>query len=344
MTIGEAIEKHLCCPYDHAPLTVVWKEPDARGRIFCSQCRREWAVEEGIPSLMPDYYYRPAEVRPAVENAADCLSELATRDRQATVYESLFSTEETEIETAATLREWRVRATDVVAELGVGTGRMLSYASRCAAVIGCDYSLDSLKQARRKGLGNLILVQADVTLLPLRDDSVDAMLSVGVFQHLPSQALRRRHLEECWRCLRAGGEYLMSGVYNFRLQDRLRDIRTVYTKDDVHGGADGKTGYHTENRIYYYNFDIRELRREGVRCFEVLDAFGFLVDIGRVGKVLAFLLGADRADRLWQRTVFGRWFGRLLLMRMRKGIGPLHSPRPAFPMVAAGAADRGGMA
>src|SRR6185436_18660288 len=102
------------------------------------------------------------------------------------------------------------------------------------------------------------------------------------------------------------------------LRERLRDVQMVYTRDDVHGGADGKTGYHTNNRIYYYNFDIRELRREGKRYFEVIDVFGFLVELGTIGQVLRRVLGAYRADRVWHRTMIGDWFGKLLLMRMRK--------------------------
>lgn len=318
MTFQDILDRYLCCPYDHGDLKDEWRREDGSGMLHCACCGRVWPVVDGIACLLPDGYAPDKAATPPDEARADCLSEMAARDQQAGQYEGLLSPKQTEVEIRTTMRELRIGPGDVVAELGVGTGRLLRYAGRCALVIGCDYSLRSLRELQRKGLPNVVPVQADATLLPLRGESVDAVLSVELFHHIPSQALRRRHLAECRRILRHGGTYLMSGVYNFTLRERLRDVQTIYTREDDHGGADGKTGYHTDNRIFYYNFDHRELRREGERFFTVREVLGFLVDVGFLGKLLGAVLGAYRADRLWQRTGIGLRFGRLLLMRMRK--------------------------
>jgi hypothetical protein len=266
---------------------------------------------------MPDYYKKrePAEKNDVV---IDCLSEISSRDRQAKIYDRILSQRRNIIELQTTAREFRPNAQDIVAELGAGTGRALGYSERCKLVIACDYSLESLMELRNKGFGNVIPVQADVTQLPIRSGGVDKILSVELFHHIPSQSARRKHLEECDRILVDKGEVLMSGIYNFTLKERLRDVKMVYTKDDTHGGADGKTGYHTDNTVYYYNFDIRELKDEANLYFEVIETFGFLVDLDVLGRLLDKILGPYRSDSLWQRTKVGNWFGQLLLIKMRK--------------------------
>ena len=199
-------------------------------------------------------------------------------------------------------------------ELGVGTGRALKYAEHCRLIIACDFSMASLQTLQEKHINNLILIQADATLLPLRSGIIDATLSLGMFHHIPAQQAQRRHLQECHRILRHGGQYVMSGVYNFTLFKRLRDVKTVYTKDDLHPGTEGKTGFHTNNTIFYYNWDLRELRSEVERYFRVVDVFGFWIDIwvdyfGCLGRLMDRLFGAYRVDRVWQHTWIGNWFG-----------------------------------
>jgi len=324
MTLEEVLTRFLCCPYDHSDLGTTWELVQQRGTIHCSQCHRAWPIAEGIPSLMPDYFRQGMEGKDEESEEAMCLSEINMRDAQAEIYDNLLSGGRREtIEIPTTLQEFHVRPDDVVVELGIGTGRALKYAEHCKLAIGCDFSLASLRKLQTKRINNLILIQADATLLPLRGQIIDSILTVELFHHIPSQRARRQHLQECKRILRNGGQYVMSGVYNFSLLQRLRDIKTVYTKDDLHPGAEGKTGYHTNNSIYYYNFDIRELRKEAEEHFQVIDAFGFWVDIwieyfGILGRLLDRMVGTYRLDKIWHHTWIGDRFGRVLLLRMIK--------------------------
>jgi len=317
MDYDRVIDEFICCPYDHSKLTVTWTIPNSDGQLFCPACKRMWKIGNGILCVMPDYYNSP---EPAGNDdvTKECLAEISARDAQARVYEKMFSSRKNVIELQTTLRELNPESGDVVAELGAGTGRTLTYSERCKLVIACDYSLESLRELRNKDLKHVIPVQADATQLPLTDGCLKKVLAVGLLQHIPSQRARRQHLKECHRILVGNGEVLMSGIYNFNLVERMRDVKMVYTKDDIHGGADGKMGYHTNNTIYYYNFDIRELITEVNLYFEVLDAFGFYVKLPFLGKVLEEFLGPYRSDCLWQRTRIGNWFGQLLLIRMKK--------------------------
>jgi ubiquinone/menaquinone biosynthesis C-methylase UbiE len=274
---------------------------------------------DGIISIMPDYYLEKRKFEKDTD-FEDSLSEIYMRDAQAKKYEEILSHRRDIIEIKTTMRELDVTSSDTVLELGVGTGRTLQYSDQCKLVIGCDFSFESLLELKAKGLKNVIAVQADATRLPFQSERIDKILTVELFHHIPSQGARRQHLSECNRILRSNGELLMSGVYNFTIRERLSDIKMIYTKNDQHGGADGKMGYHTSNTIYYYNFDIRELKAEAELYFHVLGAFGFMVDIGPVGRAMEKVMGAYRADCLWQRTKIGHWFGKNLLIKMRKSL------------------------
>lgn len=319
MKLTDLIEKFICCPYDLKKLEITWQIAEADGTLCCTECKRTWSIVDGIISIMPDYYEDKKNIQNDIDEQ-DRLSEISTRDAQAKDYEQMFANRRDIIEIKTIMREFRVAPNDVVVELGVGSGRTLKYSERCKLVIGCDFSLKSLQELKAKGFKNVVALQTDATHLPLQNESIDKILSVGLFHHIPSQRARRKNLFECSRILRLNGEFLMSGVYNFTLRKRLRDIKTVYTKDDKHCGAEGKMGYHTNNTIYYYNFNIRELREEAERYFRVLNVFGFLKEIGLIGRIMEKIFGPYRVDYVWQHTKIGNWFGRLLLIRMAKAI------------------------
>jgi len=323
MTLTDIVKQFLCCPYDYSCLEVVWESPEQTGTLSCCQCQRSWPICHGIPVLMPDYFFKTCTASEENEESTDCLSEISMRDAQAQEYDRMLSRRRDSIEIPTTLNAFQIHQQDVVVEVGVGTGRALHYTHQCQLVIACDYSIASLRLLQQKGLTNLILIQADATFLPIRNTMIDAIISVGMFHHLPSQGTRRQHLKECKRILRAGGQYVMSGVYNFTFLNRLRDVKTVYTKNDLHPGAEGKTGYHSNNTIYYYNFDIRELRQEAELYFQVIEVFGFWVDLwieyfGVLAKVIDRLIGAYRLDKIWHHTWFGDRFGKEIFMRMIK--------------------------
>jgi SAM-dependent methyltransferase len=94
-----------------------------------------------------------------------------------------------------------------VLEVGCGTG---VYARRVRELgwtpVGIDLSSGMLRHAAAR----LSVAQADATRLPIRDGSVDAVITVMVHTDLPDY---RPVLEEIWRVLTPGGRFVHIGVH-----------------------------------------------------------------------------------------------------------------------------------
>jgi len=95
-----------------------------------------------------------------------------------------------------------------VLDVGCGGGRHVVYLSRLGLeVTAGDQSADALAETRRwlkrERIG-ATLVQLDMTDLPFRSGTFDAVLSVNVLHHAQAQAARAA-VREAWRVLRPGG-------------------------------------------------------------------------------------------------------------------------------------------
>lgn len=102
-----------------------------------------------------------------------------------------------------------VRPGDTVLEIGCGIGRMTRVlAGRAAAVLALDVSDEMLERARdlNAHLSNVSWLLGDgVSLAEVDDASVDACVSLVVFQHLPDAAIGLGYVREVGRVLRPGG-------------------------------------------------------------------------------------------------------------------------------------------
>ncbi|WP_328557011.1 class I SAM-dependent methyltransferase [Streptomyces sp. NBC_00358] len=108
---------------------------------------------------------------------------------------------------AAAVARMRLRAGDRVLDAGCGTGRALpplrAAVGAAGVVIGADLTpamLEAAAGAGRDRDGQLLL--ADVTGLPLRARSLDAVFAAGLVAHLPNPA---ENLGELARVVRPGG-------------------------------------------------------------------------------------------------------------------------------------------
>jgi SAM-dependent methyltransferase len=78
----------------------------------------------------------------------------------------------------------RASPSDIVVEVGAGTGNFLSlFAGVAARLVAVDLTLAMLKQARARH-GRMCLVAADGTRLPLRSRSVELVASAQVLHHI----------------------------------------------------------------------------------------------------------------------------------------------------------------
>lgn len=95
---------------------------------------------------------------------------------------------------------------DAVVEIGCGIGRLTrAIAPEVGVVHAFDISAEMVRQAGRNGPPNAQFhVTGGDSLQPLADGSADLVLAYCVLQHLPSEAILQRYLQEMTRVARAG--------------------------------------------------------------------------------------------------------------------------------------------
>ncbi len=111
------------------------------------------------------------------------------------------------------LGDWRAwaaaQATGTVLEIAIGTGRTLPFYREKSTVIGLDLSAGMLERARsraRQSRARVWLVRGDAQRLPLRDESVDCVVSLLSLCTIPDH---RRALGEAQRVLRPAGRLVL---------------------------------------------------------------------------------------------------------------------------------------
>ena len=101
-----------------------------------------------------------------------------------------------------------------VLDLCTGTGTLLSYLQEKVGpdgyVVGVDFSRGMLERARQKtkGVDHVILVEADASHLPFRNNTFDVVTCSHAFYELKGE-VRDRALQEIVRVLRPHGVFLM---------------------------------------------------------------------------------------------------------------------------------------
>lgn len=102
------------------------------------------------------------------------------------------------------------RAQGLWLDAGCGAGTYSRHLRKLGAdVIGLDYSIESLRKARRRDDIGVLYVAGDVTRLPLREECFDGVLCFGVTQALSGSEAAVRALTAVTR---AGGEVWIDGL------------------------------------------------------------------------------------------------------------------------------------
>ncbi len=116
-----------------------------------------------------------------------------------------------------------------VIDIGCGTGfETVSYAIHGAYGLGLDMSIESLRRAQERAREQNVspdFILGDAESLPLRDDTLDFVSSLGALHHTPNTA---KAIEELRRVLKSGKKAVVMLYYKHSLLItilRLRNIR-----------------------------------------------------------------------------------------------------------------------
>ena len=259
---NEAILQVICCPYHYDSGLRDVNNNDMN--IFeCSECGRSFHFRDGVLVLMPD-----------IEDNMESLlatKEQEVRDSQVDRYSLWFGEYTNQLEYEAITDSLCLDSNDILVDLGCGIGRYtLKFAQQVSTVIAVDHSLQSLlylkKQMEKMNVSNIILVQADISHLPLKSSICTKAVSSQVLTFLPGNAMRERSAHDAHRVLTSKGVAVFT-VFNYhiyRVIKRLLGVQGVFSRE----------GLHHELGFYYYNFGRNELAG-------LLSRNGFIIDSAR---------------------------------------------------------------
>ena len=259
--LKEIWTRHLACPRCSGSLR---HEDTGRGpHLECTLCTTRYPVLDNIPSFV--------EV-----TGSDQTAEIVQRDKEAASYEGNFLAWETYLEVMPLLRDLAPKPTDVILDVGAGTGRFVrEYIRDVGLVVAVDHSLESLRYMRRSidlvapAARKLVPIHADACALPFRSGTFDAVVSVGMLQHLPSDDHRLRAISGMARAIRAEGRCVLQARHWSRVHafhDQRRGSAIVKRLAELLiGNADGgielsRVTHHAQGTVAIHNISSEELR------------------------------------------------------------------------------------
>jgi ubiquinone/menaquinone biosynthesis C-methylase UbiE len=118
--------------------------------------------------------------------------------------------------------------------------------------IGIDNCIEFIKICTKQ---NMNVIQSDMTKIPIKSHSQDAVISIASFHHLSSNTRRLEALKEMRRIIKASGKILIS-VWSINQPEKTRRKFTEYGDTIV-------TWNNNRGKIYdryYYIFNIDEIK------------------------------------------------------------------------------------
>jgi ubiquinone/menaquinone biosynthesis C-methylase UbiE len=166
-----------------------------------------------------------------------------------------------------------LNACSLLLDLGCGNGRhTVASVSQGYETVGVDFSKNMLRIAKNKlkstnaSVDMYHFVLADVSHLPFKDDSFDAILYIATLHNLPTRSFRVKSLYEIGRVLKSKGRCLISVWKRFQFRFLFTLIKTYLKKiagmsGDFEVSLPWKINSLLVNR-YYYLYDAKQLRKD----------------------------------------------------------------------------------
>ena len=155
-----------------------------------------------------------------------------------------------------------------VMDLGCGNGRIYPYFEKLNAdYIGVDQSETLLKIAKEK-YPKAILIKGDMMEIPAENGSIDLLVCLRSFHHLPNAKNRKQCLIEIKRVLKKDGKVIVTVWNLWELKNILYFLKSIFQNGFKHLMIPwGKDAIR-----YYYAFTLKEFKKtvskEGFKILE----------------------------------------------------------------------------
>ena len=146
-------------------------------------------------------------------------------DRIAKIYNMLYGQEQ-ELKIKEALKNVSLDSSDMVLDVGCGTGLLFNYISGLVdTIVGIDISLESLKVAldfiKKTDNPSIELVRADADFLPFKNEVFDKVFAITLLQNMPNPLLT---LHEISRVAKTDSEIIVTGLKKFFSEESFSEI------------------------------------------------------------------------------------------------------------------------
>ena len=138
-----------------------------------------------------------------------------------------------------------------VYDLGCGNGRNMVNSKNNLNFIGVDNCVNFISICKDKKLN---VINSNITNIPLKNNSADAIISIAVFHHLSSKENRIKALTEMKRLIKPNGKILLS-VWSINQPQKTRKSFNNYGNNIVLWNSYGQI-----YERYYYIFKLEEIK------------------------------------------------------------------------------------
>ncbi len=193
---------HLICPTCTGTLTfseVPNTERVDHGTLLCTHCSAKYPIIRGIPRFVPTDHYTQAFGYQWLQHAK-------------TQYDSYTGMPVSENRIKRETKWPDILEDEKILEVGSGSGRFTEQLlKKKAFIVSFDASVAvEANYASHGDNPSVLIIQADIYLLPLRDEYFDKLVCIGVLQHTPDP---EKSIRAIVAKIRRGGHAAMD-IYN----------------------------------------------------------------------------------------------------------------------------------